>query len=522
MILTIRLRLPFPAVALAAALLAALATVPLTATPARAAAPICISGTLQYDYQSAEDGTAKPTRTKPLRNATVELWGAEKSTDSPRALNVVGLTAVSDGSYNVCYTPTTTTSLSTVWVKVWADSNNLWRVFDTNNQYITWQLPALSNVTGNRNTGTAKAPASTARAWHAFDTLNLLWWDRGNPASYCWSSHETNNSNCTPLTVRWHDQATGGSWDSDYTNTVNLVGPDADSEHYILHEGAHFLQHRMFNGPWPSSLTCDSHAIPYVSTEGCAWSEGFANAAAAYLLGDSRFVHSNGSSTSFTYGNGWGVGDKVEGNVAGSLLSLWRTVDTNWNGSIAAMTAQKPLTFSAYFNTTRPAANPPLSTGSTAVGKLNPHTIDYGPTIAGDGKYHSLTNGSALALERMGGCANQTSATAGLNTSDTTRSWQRWKVEANTDGTVRITDGCAQPLTLTAPSGSGGVGTVTLKPYNPADSYQKWKITKSNGTLKITTPQSGLSLDREGSTPGSKVMVTWSNSSNPQSWAPLD
>ncbi|MFJ6378386.1 RICIN domain-containing protein [Kitasatospora sp. NPDC092039] len=451
----------------------------------------------------------------------MELWGAEKSTDSPHALNVVGLTGSTDGSYNLCYTPTTTTSLSTVWVKVWAaNGTNVWRVIDVNYEYYVWQLPALSNVTGNRNIGTAKPPASTARAWHTFDTLNILWSNRNNPQSGCWSSHETDNSTCTPLTVRWRDSTTGGSWYSDYDNTVYLIGPDADSEHYILHEASHFLMHRMFNGPWPSSLTCQSHYIPYVSTEGCAWSEGFANASAAYLLGDSRFVFSDGGSINFTYGDGWGVGDQVEGNVAGSLLDLWRTVDTNWNGSIAAITAQKPTTFSAYFSTTRPAANPPLATGSTALGKLNPHTIDYGPSVVGDGKYHSLTDGGGLALERMGGCTNVTSANVDINTSDTTRSWQRWKVDANADGTVRITDGCAQPFTLTAPTAAGG--TVTVKAYDPANGYQKWKVTKSNGTLKITNAQTGLALDRTSATPGFPATVNSSSSSNSQSWAPLN
>ncbi|MET8542795.1 ricin-type beta-trefoil lectin domain protein [Kitasatospora sp. NPDC004799] len=516
--MTIRLRLSFRAVTLAAALFAAVAAVPFTATGARAATPICISGAIQYDYQSAEDGTAKPTRTKPLRNATVELWGAEKSTDSPHALNVWQYTGVTDGSYNLCYTPTTTTSLSTVWVKVWAASGNLWRVLDNNGQYYTMQTPALSNVTGNRNAGTTKPPASTARAWHIVDTINPLWWYRNNPVSACWSTHETDTDTCTQLTVKWVDTASQ-SWYDPTSNTVRLYGADADSEHYILHEASHFLMHRMFNGPWPDSLTCPNHGIPYASTDGCAWSEGFANASAAYLLGDSRFVFGTGNSTAFTYGDGWGVGDVVEGNVAGSLLDLWRSVDTNWNGSIAAITAQKPLTFSAYFNTVRPAANPPLSTGSTALAKLSPHTIDYGPTIVGDGKYHTLTDGSALALEVSGSCAAASGARTVLAVLDTTRAGQRWRIDANADGTVRITDGCPQPLALTAASLGG---PITAKTYDPANSSQKWQVTKSNGTLRITEPTGGFAVDRASSSAGSNVVLNESrSSSNPQLWASL-
>ncbi|MFE7530334.1 RICIN domain-containing protein [Kitasatospora sp. NPDC057542] len=517
--MTIRLRLSFRAVALAVALVAAVAAVPLTATAARAATPICISGAIQYDYQSAEDGTAKPTRTKPLRYAVVELWGAEKSTDSPHALNVVGHTAA-DGSYNLCYTPTTTTSLSTVWVKAWASVSNLWWVADNSNQIYTMQLPALSNVTGNRNIGTAKPPASTSRAWHILDTIYLLWSNRNNPNSLCWSTNETNSQACTPLTVYWVDASGSAAYDPG-SNSAFLYGADADSEHVILHEASHFLMHRMYNGLMPSGVNCQPHYVWYASSDGCAWSEGFATASAAYVLGDSRTVWGDGNSTNFTYGDGWGVGDVVEGNVAGSLLDLWRTVDTNWNASITAITAQKPMTFSAYFNTTRPAANPPLSTDSTALGKLNPHTIDYGPTIVGDGKYHSLTDGSGLALEVNGSCTAPSGSSTSLGTLDATRSWQRWRIDANADGTVRITDGCPQPLALTLPSPVNVGSTVIVKAYDPANSDQKWKVTKSNGTLRITHPMGSLALDRTSPAVGSAVVLNQYSSSNSQFWAPL-
>ncbi|MFC8584467.1 RICIN domain-containing protein [Streptomyces sp. NPDC057217] len=520
--MTIRLRLPVRVVALAAALFAAVAAVPLTATAAQAVTPICISGAIQYDYRSAEDGPAKPTRTKPLRSATVELWGAEKSTDAPHALDVVGHTATDNGSYSLCYVPTTTTSLSTVWVKVRAQSpGNIWRVIDDGDQSnYTFDLPALSNATGEMNVGTAKPPANAASPWHIFDTINTLYWKRSNPGSWCWTSHEMDSNQCTPLTIAWRSyNPGGGSWYTPSTNTISTGGPDADSEHLILHEVGHFLMHRMFNGAWPSSLTCGSHWVSYVSTEGCAWSEGFALAAAAYALGDSRYVSPDGGSTSFTYGDGWGVGDQVEGNVAGSLLDLWRTADTNWNRSIAAITAHKPLTFSAYFNTTRPAANPPLSTDSTALAKLNPHTIDYGPSIVGNGTYYTLSNGSALAMEVSGSCTAASGADVVLGTRDATRAWQRWKLEPNTDGTVRLTNGCAQPLTLTANPAAGG--TVTAKTYDPANRYQKWKVTRSNGTLKLTSLPTGFALDRKSAAPGSTVTVYSSGSSNSQSWAAL-
>ncbi|MER6523215.1 hypothetical protein ACFWHQ_07410 [Streptomyces sp. NPDC060334] len=57
--MAIGIRLPRGFAAMSTALLAA-AVVPLTAPSAAAASPICLSGKLQYDYQSAEAAGASP------------------------------------------------------------------------------------------------------------------------------------------------------------------------------------------------------------------------------------------------------------------------------------------------------------------------------------------------------------------------------------------------------------------------------------------------------------------------------
>lgn len=368
--------------------------------------------------------------------------------------------------------------------------------------------------------GTTKPVASDARGWHTFDTINLLWWARNNPKSNCWSALEPDNARCTELDVRVFESDFAHSLYSPSTNTAYLIGADADSEHYILHEAGHFLMHRLYNGGWPPDDPQAPHQIWQVSAQTSAWTEGFADSVGAYLLGDNRFVFGSGNSTEYTYGSGWHVGDLVEGNVAGSLLDLWRTTDGGWNRSLDALTAQRPGNFSAYFNTARPAANPPLPTDSTALGLLAKHTIDYGPTIVGDGKYHSLTDGGGLALEVYGSCSAPSGANASLGTLDTTRAWQRWKVDANADGTVRVTDACTQPLTLTVPAAGGGA--VTAKTYDPANAYQKWKVAKSNGTLKFTNPQTGLVLDSPSITVGTAATATAAGSANSQSWAPIN
>ena len=69
------------------AVLAAGVMMPLSGGVASAVQPICLSGTLQVDFLSAEGGIPKPTLNEGRPDASVELWGREKSTDTDHKLN---------------------------------------------------------------------------------------------------------------------------------------------------------------------------------------------------------------------------------------------------------------------------------------------------------------------------------------------------------------------------------------------------------------------------------------------------
>ncbi|MFD8705027.1 RICIN domain-containing protein [Kitasatospora sp. NPDC059648] len=515
--MAIGIRLPHTSAALGAVLLAATAAVPLAATPARAASPICLSGTLQYDYQSAEAGPTKPTQTKPARNADIQLWGAEKTTDTSHQLTAdYQLTNSTDGSFNLCYTPTSTTSMSSMWVRFRTESGQYWKVADTTGTPYTLDSATQTNIAGSTSLGTVKPPAATARAWHAFDTVNLLYQHRGNGSSACWSSREANNA-CTELTVRWTANSADGPY-YDLANTVHLSAADPDSEHTVLHESGHFFMHRLYNGSFPAVTNCSPHYIQLVSSGTCAWTEGFADSTAAYLLGDYRYVWSDGSSYPFTYTTGWNTGDQVQGNVDGSLLDLWNNVDGGWNGTIALLTSKAPSTFADYFKTDRAAGN--LATTGSALSYLAAHTIDYGPGIVGDNQYHGLTNGGGLALEHAGQCANATNVVADLNAYDPTHASEKWKFDPNADGTARIYDSCPTPLTLTAPATAGA--QATLQAFNSANQYQKWQVTQNgSGTLTITNPATGYVLDSSAVSAGAAVVVNPTRNANSQNWATL-
>ncbi|WP_329201547.1 MULTISPECIES: hypothetical protein [unclassified Streptomyces] len=92
------------------------------------------------------------------------------------------------------------------------------------------------------------------------------------------------------------------------------------------------------------------------------------------------------------------------------------------------------------------------------------------------------------------------------------------EIEANGDGTVKVSDRCAQPLTLTAPTIA--YGAVTAKPFNPADASQKWTLTRKNGTFRFINPQTGLVFTTTGIDKDSPVLAQPSHA-NAQGWIRL-
>ncbi|MEU3785490.1 RICIN domain-containing protein [Streptomyces sp900129855] len=511
---TALLRLLIPA-----ALLAAGVIVPLSAGVASATSPICLSGSLQFDYLSAEGGIPKPTLTRAARNASVELWGREKSTDTDHKLNTdTQLTGAANGSFNLCYTPVTTTTMDHLSVHFATRNNQVWRVADSTGTVYTYNTPTLSNVSASVALGTVK-PTTATRAWHAFDTVNLLWSRRANSTTPCWTTAEANGASCTTLTVRWQAGSTDGPY-YDLANTVHLADTDPDSEHTVLHESGHFFQNRLYNGTFPAVVNCNPHYIERVSSATCAWTEGFGDSVAAYLLGDQRYVFPDGSSYPFTAAANWQTGDQVQGNVDGALLQLWNQVDGSWDRTITGLASHTPATFADWFKNVRPTAVPPLSTTGTALTALDTHAINYGPTIVGDNAYHALSNGGGVALQHSGTCSVTVSTVAVFAALDTTLASQRWKFTPNGDGTVRIYDSCLTPLYLTAPTTAGG--QVSLQVLYLGTANQRWQVTQNAaGTYTLTNPATGLVLDGNATAGQAVTANTASAGSASQNWASI-
>ncbi|MDJ0343033.1 hypothetical protein QMK19_24785 [Streptomyces sp. H10-C2] len=131
--------------------------------------------------------------------------------------------------------------------------------------------------------------------------------------SVCWTRHQTNTS-CDQLTFTWaSDAVDGGYWDPD-THNVVLAADDAGSKHTILHEAGHWLHFQLYNHSFPDAPNCENHTFDIAGSKGCAWTEAFADAVAAYVLGDYRYVYSDGKSFDLhnDRNSAWDKGDAAQ------------------------------------------------------------------------------------------------------------------------------------------------------------------------------------------------------------------
>jgi hypothetical protein len=81
-----------------------------------------------------------------------------------------------------------------------------------------------------------------------------------------------------------------------------------------------------YGDAFPATVNCDPHFFTTVSSETCAWAEGFADWMGVATFNSRNFVNGPGSSFDVegaTWGTpGWSNGVEVEGRVAGVLLDL--------------------------------------------------------------------------------------------------------------------------------------------------------------------------------------------------------
>jgi len=394
----------------------------------------------------------------PGRNVPVYVIGRVSSSGSTQTF-ASGLTDSANGAYNVCFTAPAAQvySLSVRFTS----SSALWRVTDNGGSTsYTVDTPVRYNVpAGTDQSFGSSAPGSIhMRGWHAFDTLNLLWFARSSGTG-CWTARET--SNCSYMTVHWQPGSTDGTYYHLGTGAagswVALADADADSEHLVLHDTGHAYQHILYGYWWPASDCPSPHYLHLRSGQMCAWTEGFANAVAGYLKGDGRFYWPNGAWMDLMQTN-WNDpsrpasstnpqdGEEVEARVAGSLIDLWRTADGGPGRDFDNIRLNRSSSFREWFNEDRPATGLDVSAATRDL--VYTHTIDYRTgTIVANGGFESGTTGWSITGGVVG---NWTAYPAQAG------SWYAWM------GGNGVTNTDTRSQQITVPS---GVSTATLGFY---------------------------------------------------------
>ncbi|MEV5003440.1 hypothetical protein [Nocardioides sp. LML1-1-1.1] len=348
----------------AVAALLGIGVLPALAQPAGAAAPTCVRGTLAYSFYDAETDDRDFSATVP--RARFELRddsGVLSTGETDRR-----------GGFAAC------TRRAGTGLRVWFASSaahGTWQVIrtsvvDPGKDDLHWfGTRSIDTSHGRRvDLGVVQPPADQQGAFRIVSVLDKLYDERGHH-SRCFAKVDTGR--CAPLTYVWAaDRETGGWWDywgpgdayvdpeeGGLVNTkyVVLDKTDPASQHTILHEAGHWLQWQLHRERFPEVTACNPHYINKPSSESCAWTEGFADAVAAHVLGDRRYVYSSG----FSYplhrtdctpaeprGCAFDGGRATQGNVGSALLDLW-DAEGGWRHSFAAMATQVSPDVQAYY-----------------------------------------------------------------------------------------------------------------------------------------------------------------------------
>ncbi|MFF3027795.1 hypothetical protein [Microbacterium sp. NPDC057944] len=336
----------------------------------------CLTGELTYTYADAESG-GHPTLPAPL--VSWRLAGAESDGGDPEERSV-GLTDA-DGAFTGCAPAET---LHDATITFTAENDGLWRVVDAygpDDTVFAFSTEPVDGAVGDVDLGAVSAPAETAGAFKIVDAVADLYDLRGVD-SPCWTEHQEKIEDCHAVTFSWNSEVPeedGGYWDADGSGNVVLAGADPASRHLVLHELGHWWQNELYDGWFPEVTGCDPHYVDAPSSTTCAWTEGFADAVAAWVLGDRQYVSSDGTINPFEDQDGtpWEGGDTTQGNIGATLLDLWRLdgPGASWDANVALFSSETSSDFTEYFTVDRPAAG--LPTDGEAEDIIRRHGIDY-------------------------------------------------------------------------------------------------------------------------------------------------
>jgi hypothetical protein len=279
---------------------------------ANAAASACVAGGWFY-----VDNTGV---SRPSRNFQVQVW--DQDTSSGDDLLATGVTG-SNGRYSLCFPNDDCLGCGgqDVYLR-FISENSLWLVRGNGNSY-AYGTGVRNNV-GNGSTTNfgllQPSDATQMRGLHAFDAVNDAWlWKPG----FCWDRLD---ATCRQVLVNWTPSSTDGTYYSTEANDIHLAADDPNAATVVVHELGHAVMDDVYEDNFPAAPNCSPHFIHRASSQGCAWTEGWAEWFPASVYRDPFFRWPTGESLDLenaTWGTpGWDNTHSVEGRVAGALIDI--------------------------------------------------------------------------------------------------------------------------------------------------------------------------------------------------------
>ena len=345
---------------------------------ANASAPCDTTVTGFWSYQD-QAGVWRPSR-----NVQIQVWDADLFGDTLLATGVTDW----NGGYSICFDSASEgwfdSGTADVYVK-FVTENSIWKV-QSGGSALNWRTGTTNDVTPgstlNLGSLTTGDPAFH-RGLHAFDAANDAWSWIPKPTNLCF---DQDDASCRQLVVNWGPGSTDGTYYSLFSNDVHLAADDPNAASTVIHEIGHAIMDDVYNDAFPSAPSCNPHSIQGASSQGCAWTEGFAEWFPATVLNDPFFRWPSGASLDLEnagWNNGWSTGDATEGRIAGALIDLTDgTNETPWD--------RKTEGYSATWNTFMTYVSNNLSqfmthrtwkgyaNTSSVLATLFNNTVDYG------------------------------------------------------------------------------------------------------------------------------------------------
>jgi hypothetical protein len=265
-----------------------------------------------------------------ISNVVVQVWDQDSSSaDDLLASGFANNGGANDGGFNLCFTGTDGEGGGQeVYVRFSLD-NSRWRIRDTaasNTSYgFGTSVQAICDGCNATFGAWHFADAAVDRASHAYDSINDFWnWKPGG-ANACWDANDAAAS-CRQIIVNWTKTSVDGTYYDLGTNDVHLAAIDPDFPDLPIHESAHAVMDDIYEDAFPSAPSCNPHDIRFATSQGCAWTEGYAEWVPATVQNEYVWEGPNNYTvqleTPTWTTSSYDDGDAVEGRIAGSMIDI--------------------------------------------------------------------------------------------------------------------------------------------------------------------------------------------------------